>query len=975
MREPRVVQQSLTSLPSLLEALGSRRVLVLCGPSRRWVSEVESALSGYPCVVFDGARRHVPEEVVEAAAQAAERHRADTLVSVGGGSATGLGKALKLRTPLRFVCIPTTYAGSEYTNLYGITSGGGKMTGRDDVVLPDVILHDERLTSSMPLQLTVTSLFNALSHPLGVLEGGDLAPDLERDALHAASQVYGAVEVLVRHPDQTAARARAASGAGLAASVLARGTPGLHHRLAHVLGGRFDIEHSTLHAALLPHTVRQLRLNRPSAFDRVREAIGVHDLEAALFDILTRAGAPTSLRALELSDAQLTQLLASEQQLPRELLWDAFHGRWPSRAVRREDWGLRHTVACWGPPPDEARRVIVALHGRGSNADAMVRRCLELSGNDPGLAIIAPQAPNCSWYGPRHVEPRQVLGAELETSLNEGLQLLHALAERAPDAPVVLVGFSQGACLALEVFARSERALAALVALSGSGIGGTAEPVPFDVRVAGTPVLMGASVGDPWLSADEVAYTARQLSELGCRVQLEMVPGDVHTFHDRHRWLARPLLRGRPTPETHPGLRVVVETESLPGALPRVQNSPRRVPYGLYAEQLNATGFVAERGHNLRSWLYRVRPSAQHTSFERLEHPTLRADWEPEPEINLAGLRPLPFPEAATDFVDGLVTVGGAGSPLLRRGYAVHVYAANRNMHDRCFCNADGELLILPQHGALTLLSECGVLDVEPGWLALVPRGLRFSVLLKDSLARGYVAEVYGRAFELPDRGPIGANGLTESRHFRAPSAWHEDRLAVGYHVVHKLGGALFQARQDYSPYDVVAWHGNLSPVVYDLASFSPVGNTRFDHGDPSGLTVLSAPLDERGSNCLDLVAFVPRWDPSEATFRPPYFHRNATTEINGVLRSSGSSSDFEPGCLFLTPSLTPHGVRSSAVEGALSLSDAVADVPARGPDDSLWFQLESALPFCFTPWAKQAPCRRQDWPTIWGTYRHHFEG
>jgi homogentisate 1,2-dioxygenase len=215
--------------------------------------------------------------------------------------------------------------------------------------------------------------------------------------------------------------------------------------------------------------------------------------------------------------------------------------------------------------------------------------------------------------------------------------------------------------------------------------------------------------------------------------------------------------------------------------------------------------------------------------------------------------------------VDGLKTLGGAGSASLRRGYAVHLYTANRSMEDRAFTSADGDLLILPELGALTLLTELGALDVRPGELALVPRGIRFSVLLRDAVARGTVAEAFGRHFALPERGVVGSNGLADARHFRAPTPFYEDRLAPGYRITAKYGGVLHEARQDHSPYDVAGWRGSYAPYAYDLSLFSPVGNTRVDHADPSVHTVLGAPLDEPGTATLDLVAFVPRWDPTEA--------------------------------------------------------------------------------------------------------------
>ena len=342
------------------------------------------------------------------------------------------------------------------------------------------------------------------------------------------------------------------------------------------------------------------------------------------------------------------------------------------------------------------------------------------------------------------------------------------------------------------------------------------------------------------------------------------------------------------------------------------------------------------------------------------------------PEINLTGWAPLPLPEEPCDFLDGLVTVAGAGSPDLRRGCALHLYSANRDMDRRAFYDADGDLLLVPELGAVTVLTELGPLEVAPGQIAVLPRGLVFSVLLAGPFARGYVGEAYGRHFQLPERGPVGANGLADARHFRAPAAWYEDRLAPDFRIVAKLGGRLHEASQDHSPFDVVAWHGNHLPFRYDLADFSPVGSVHFDHPDPSIYTVLSAPLDEQGANTLDLIVFAPRWDVSEGTFRPPYFHRNPVSEVNGIIReSSPPGSPFQPGCCFVTPSLTAHGPSGRAVERVRSLSDTDADKPVP-PGNSLWFQFETALPLSLTPWAEEN--RIKDWPATWGSHRSHFE-
>jgi homogentisate 1,2-dioxygenase len=978
---PKIVTGALSDFPVHLDQLGARRVLLLTGPSRRGVEQAERSLAGFEVTVFAEARRHVPQATVDAAAAVLIASRAEAVVSLGGGSTTGLGKALRLEHAVAFIAVPSTYAGSEFTNLYGITSEAGKKTGRDDRVRPDVVLLDVALSADMPKPLTLTSLMNALAHPLSVLSVGTADPQLTEVALSAARDVVECIETLLQWPTNRRARERALRAAGAAANVLQQGQLGLHHRLAHLLGGRFDLDHSMLHAVLLPHSVRQLRTEHPAVYALVKDRVGVDDLESFLFDALARAEAPQSLRAMGLDITALEALLAEYDSLPADVLYAGYQGRRPSRVSRREDWGLRQSVELWGPTLPAADRVIVALHGRGSNAGSMTQRVLEMTGNDPRIAIVAPQAPTCSWYENRHTETRETLGVQLTNALDECRVVFERVRQTAPGTPIVLLGFSQGACLALEAFAdygtRYKESVAALVALSGSGIGGDIQPPAFSEVLAGSAVLIGSSEDDPWLTRALTEQTAAQLSSVGCEVNLVFVPGDVHTFHDRHRWLARSLLRGQPRLPTLGGFRGAHESESLPGALPRMQNSPRQPAYGLFAEQVNASGFVAPREQNLRAWLYRIRPSAQQSRFEPFEHPTFDTSFAGKaPAINLEGFAPAPIPEHPTDFLDGLATLGGAGGASLRRGYAVHLYAANRSMHERCFCNADGDLLIIPEQGELTLFSEFGVLEVTPGSIALVPRGVRFSVALNGPAARGTVAEVYGRPFELPDRGPVGANGLVDARHFRAPNAWHEDRLVPGYRVVHKLGGSLFEARQDHSPFDVVAWHGNIAPVTYDLAAFSPVGNVRFDHGDPSLHTVLSAPMDERGCHSLDFVVFAPRWDATEGTFRPPFFHRNVTTELNGIIRQDGareSDAMFTPGSLFLTPSLTPHGALARVVDEVASRSDESADRPKRSSGGSLWFQFECALPFSFAPRALAAPQRIRDWAERWGIHRARF--
>lgn len=330
-------------------------------------------------------------------------------------------------------------------------------------------------------------------------------------------------------------------------------------------------------------------------------------------------------------------------------------------------------------------------------------------------------------------------------------------------------------------------------------------------------------------------------------------------------------------------------SEAVAGALPEGRNSPQRAPLGLYAEQLSGTAFTEPRAHNRRSWLYRIRPSAAHPAFTRSGNGTIRTAPfnQAVPDPNRLRWNPLPVPGPATDFVEGLWTLGGNGDATQRTGMAVHLYHATASM-DRVFSDADGELLIVPERGGLLLRTEFGLLHAEPGHVALIPRGVRFRVQLLDEDARGYVCENYGAPFQLPDLGPIGANGLANARDFRAPvAAYEDDESTPGpVEVVNKFCGNLWTAEYDHSPLDVVAWHGNHVPYVYDLRRFNVIGSISYDHPDPSIFTVLTSPSDTPGLAGVDFVVFAPRWLVGEDTFRPPYFHRNVMSEYMGLIEA-----------------------------------------------------------------------------------------
>ncbi len=957
---------------SWLREQGCARPLLISGPHQRHLDPVQAQLSELDVRRFAAAVVHVPRAAVNAATEALVEHRADAIVTVGGGSATGLGKALRLTHPVPFVAVPTTYAGSEMTRIFGITDGDDKHTGRDDRVRPDAVAYVPAMLDAMPVRLTVQSLFNAMAHPTGALSTGQLDDAARRRAIGVTAKLFRAAMQLAERPHHRVARVDAARAASAAARILDEHAMGLHHRVAHLLGGRFGLPHAPVHCVLLLASLAELELRDTATFQALMDALPEADPLASLFDAAASVGAPTSLMALDVDPAlareAVTEALGSVPWIDAAIL-----GRRPSVHVRRRGWPGGSPLSVFGEL-EPATDVVLAVHGRGATADAIVQRARELVGDAPGFAVVAPQAAANAWYSASYSTARTDDGAALDAALSTIADARAWIATHAPRARVHLFGFSQGACLALEVAAIDSAAFASIVALAGARVGPTLEAIGGNVQ--GVPMLLGIGHEDRWVDHADVEATARAFAQAGAKIDTRFEPGGVHEISGRQRIRAREIFTGRPAAAGSHGFGNTHASEALPGALPSRQNSPRHAPHGLHSEQWNGTGFIAPRHENLRTWVYRLRPAAGHPPFAPQPHATFTEDFSGRPpEPNLAGFRPLPLPTEPVDFVDGLHTFGGQGSAALRRGFAIHLYAANRSMEHRAFYDGDGDLLLLPQQGALTLRTELGVLDVAPGQLAIVPRGIKFSVLLHQAQARGYVAEVFGRHFVLPERGVVGANGLADERHFVAPSAWFEERPDPGFLLTAKLGGRLHQTTLPRSPYDVVAWHGRYAPHAYDLAMFSPISNAAFDHIDPSAHLVLSAPLDEHGADALDLVVFAPRWDITQHTLRPPFFHRNAVTEFNGILReTAGPRSPFAPGSYFITPSMTAHGVVDSAVERAIAMTDEQANRPTHSTDRSLWFQFETSMQLSLTPWAEASANRVHDWSDSWGRYRSYYD-
>jgi homogentisate 1,2-dioxygenase len=407
-------------------------------------------------------------------------------------------------------------------------------------------------------------------------------------------------------------------------------------------------------------------------------------------------------------------------------------------------------------------------------------------------------------------------------------------------------------------------------------------------------------------------------------------------------------------------------TEAVKGALPVGQNSPQKVPKGLYPEVLSGTAFTAPRADNLSSWLYKLRPSAMHAPYRRIAQGLVRSGPFDEAEASPNRLRwdPLPIPSKPTDFLDGLVTIAGSGNPGAQAGIAVHVYRANRPMKDRYLYSADGELMFVPQQGALLLATELGRLEAKPGEIAVVPRGVKFRVEVTGA-TRGYLCENYGVPFRLPELGPIGAQGLAQRRDFLAPVAAYEDKRGK-CQVVAKFMGGLWASDYAHSPLDVVAWHGNCTPYKYDLARFMAVNTVSVDHSDPSIFTVLTSPSGQAGVANCDFVIFPPRWQVAEHSFRPPWFHRNVMSELMGLVHGAYESKagGFLPGGISIHNCMSAHGPDLATYE-----KGSKAELKPHRIENSLAFMWESRYVFRPTKAALAAKQLQKNYDSVWNGF------
>ncbi|NRH28769.1 homogentisate 1,2-dioxygenase [Pseudomonas sp. MS19] len=401
-------------------------------------------------------------------------------------------------------------------------------------------------------------------------------------------------------------------------------------------------------------------------------------------------------------------------------------------------------------------------------------------------------------------------------------------------------------------------------------------------------------------------------------------------------------------------------SEALPGALPVGQNSPQKMPYGLYSELLSGTAFTVPRAEARRTWMYRIKPSANHPAFKRLEQQLPNSQLGPVTPNRLRW-NPFELPEEPTDFIAGLQLMAATEAADKASGVSVYLYGANCSMQ-RVLMNADGEWLLVPQQGRLRLVTELGVVQVEPLEIAIIPRGMKFRVELLDATARGYLCENHGCALRLPDLGPIGSNGLANPRDFLTPVA-HFENIDQPTQLVQKFLGELWATELDHSPLDVVAWHGNNVPYKYDLRRFNTIGTVSFDHPDPSIFTVLTSPGVTPGQANMDFVIFPPRWMVAENTFRPPWFHRNLMNEMMGLIQGSydAKAEGFSAGGVSLHNCMSAHGPDNTTTTQAIA-----ADLKPHKLDNTMAFMFETCSVLRPTRFALEAPQLQSNYDDCW---------
>jgi len=427
----------------------------------------------------------------------------------------------------------------------------------------------------------------------------------------------------------------------------------------------------------------------------------------------------------------------------------------------------------------------------------------------------------------------------------------------------------------------------------------------------------------------------------------------------------------------HTGFGNFFESEAVPGSLPLNCNSPRHVPFKLYAELISGTSQSAPRHENQCTWVYRVQPSVaacEWTTPTQALFPLATAGLDQitaQPTL----LKPSPVPTTQEDFLASLRCLGGAGDALSQRGYRIYTFCVQLSM-DRCaFCNADGSVAIFLHKGSLKIQTELGWLQLEVGEVLIVPRGISFRVLNSDSAdpGQGMMLEVFDGLFVLPDQGMIGTSGLASSRDFRIPVAAYDKTEVESrtFIIYHKFGGVFHIREFKYSVFDVVAWRGTYTPYKYNLANFCAVNTVTYDHMDPCIGTLLTV-RDDAKAFALSLICFAPQRRVAKKTFRPPNLHRNCLMEFLVVLRGVYEARPHlvPPGGATLHNTGTPHGPFPDVYERNLNATDEVLE----SIEENFSLMVEARLPMVLTQYAKRE-LNCFSYATSWSTFERFTAG
>ncbi|RDW80198.1 homogentisate 1,2-dioxygenase [Coleophoma cylindrospora] len=424
-------------------------------------------------------------------------------------------------------------------------------------------------------------------------------------------------------------------------------------------------------------------------------------------------------------------------------------------------------------------------------------------------------------------------------------------------------------------------------------------------------------------------------------------------------------------------------SEAIPNTLPIGRNTPQKCKYELYSEQLNGTSFVSSRASVQHAWFYRIRPSVAHRAMSKINStPQIEANFTiNNPKVSFVphtltwAQFPIPSSSESVDFIQGLKTISGHGDPVTKEGLSVHMYTANTSMGKRAFASHDGDMLIMPSQGRLNIQTEMGRMMVAPGEVAVIQAGIRFKVSLPDGPVRGYIQEIFGAHYELPELGPLGSNGMAAPRDFQTPVASF-DIDSTSWEIVYKLAGKLYQCQQDHTPFDVVAWHGNYAPYKYDVSRFIPSAVVDKDQSDPSVYIVLMARSKIPGVALTEVMMFPPKWTVNDS-FRPPYYHRNVATEIMGLVYGSyaGSSKDLQVGGLSFQSSFMPHGETYETYKEASEMELT----PVRTGEGSLAFMFHIGNHCAVTDYALESTgvLIENDpklWDSVQGGFLNHLE-